>query len=354
MNFDSRRRSLPPAIPSASPVETTVAARVVAEARGGYVIEAGGQEYSASLSGRFRHQSAGKSERPVVGDEVDAELSGTTAVIHACRPRRTVLARRAPGGGEIPQVIAANIDRVFVTMGLDANFNLRRLERFLVGARRGGADVAVLLSKSDLVGADELARRLEEVATVTAGGPACAVSTRTPTGLDPVRGLLGPGQLVCFIGSSGVGKSSIINGLLGSDLIRHQAVRESDQRGRHTTTRRQMYRLPGGALVIDTPGMREFGLWAETSAVEDLFPEIRALAADCFFRDCSHEHEPRCAVRQALQDGTLSAGRYSSFMKLQRETRVIAAKVDLTEKLERKKREKAFHREIRRFPHRRF
>ncbi|MBN2430014.1 MAG: ribosome small subunit-dependent GTPase A [Acidobacteria bacterium] len=354
MNFDAGRKALDLDEPSSAASGAAVTARIVAEARGGYVIEAAEQEYPAGLSGRFRHQAAGKSERPVVGDEVEVELSGTTAVIHACRPRRTVLARRAAGGGEIPQVIAANIDRVFVTMGLDGDFNLRRLERFLVGARRGGAEAVVLLNKSDLVAPAELERRRQAAAAVTAGVPVYVVTTRTETGLDPVRALLLPEQLVCFIGSSGVGKSSIINGLLGDDVIRHQAVRENDQRGRHTTTCRQMYRLPSGTLVIDTPGMREFGLWAQTGAVDDLFPEIRTLADECFFRDCSHQHEPRCAVRRALEDGVLSAERYASFMKLHRESRVIAAKVDLTDKLMLKKQEKALHRQYRRYPHRRF
>jgi ribosome biogenesis GTPase len=234
-------------------------------------------------------------------------------------PRRTLFARRAAGRREDRQPIAANIDLVFLVCGLDGDFNLRRLERYLTLAAESGAAAVVVLNKSDLCA--DLAGRMAETMRVAGETPIVPVNTRTADGIAPLRAFLGTGRTVALLGSSGVGKSSIVNCLVGDNLLRTAAVRESDSRGRHTTTHRELIVLPEGGALIDTPGMRELQLWATEDSLDQVFDEVAELAASCRFSDCSHTGDAGCAVQEALADGRLAADRWASYLKLRTEVR---------------------------------
>jgi ribosome biogenesis GTPase len=213
--------------------------------------------------------------------------------------------------------VAANIDLVFLVNALDATFNLRRLERYLVLAAGSGAQPAVVLNKSDLC--DDLSRLVNEVRAVASQIPVYVMSAARGEGLEPLRNSLGVGVTGAFLGPSGVGKSTIINRLIGLEKLKTRKVREYDGKGRHTTSHREMVVLPSGGILIDTPGMRELQLWEGEEGIEEAFDDIESLAATCRFRNCRHDSEPECAVRKALQEGILDQGRYASYLKLQRE-----------------------------------
>lgn len=315
--------------------------RVVAELRGEYRVRTADGEVAAILTGRAMRETAGdRLERPVVGDWVIVEpvAGDSTVLVRAVLPRRTILARRESGRGAEVQPVAANVDIVFIVAGLDGALNLRRLERFLAAARESGAEPVVLLTKSDLAG--DPAAPAEEAATVAPGIRVMTVSSLDGAGVDDVGALLAPGVTACFIGPSGVGKSSLVNRLAGDPVMATGAVRERDAKGRHTTTHRQLILLPGGGIVIDTPGMREFGLWQVDEGIDAAFPEIAKLAAGCRFHDCSHRHEPGCAVRTALAGGGLDPGRYGSYLKLRLEEETMATLADAEGRRERKKGER--------------
>jgi len=291
--------------------------RVVTEERGAVHVATGAGEVSATLAGRLRHAADLDPDvaLPAVGDWV--ALSGS-AVVQAVLPRSSSIVRRAPSDHARPtQVLAANVDVAFLVTSLNRDFNLRRLERYLAVAWESGARPVVLLSKSDLA-ADVAGMRLAAEASAP-GIDVHAVSALTGEGVDDVRRHLEPGRTVVFLGSSGVGKSSLINALAGRELLATAAIREDDARGRHTTSRRQLLRL-GDALVIDTPGLRELAL-ADGDGLADTFDELSAIAADCRFSDCRHDGEPGCAVRSAVADGQLAADRLAAFRKLEREAR---------------------------------
>ncbi|MEM9292260.1 MAG: ribosome small subunit-dependent GTPase A [Acidobacteriota bacterium] len=277
------------------------------------VITAAG-EREAEPSGRLRSDG----ELPAVGDWVLARggEDGPLQLV-SLLPRRTSLSRKVPGERTVEQVVAANVDTVFIVMGLDGDFSLRRLERFSVMVWESGAQPVAVLTKADLH-EDPAGARLDAQMAVP-GVPVMAVSSLEGTGLDPLQAYLEPGRTVALIGSSGVGKSTLVNRLCGSEVMKTGAVREGDDRGRHTTTHRQLVPLPGGALLIDNPGVREIQLWAGDEALSETFGDIDALARNCRFRDCSHEGEPGCAVESALESGALDAGRMESWRKLQRE-----------------------------------
>src|ERR1035438_3337693 len=261
--------------------------------------------YRAALDDR---QPAGL---PVVGDWVAARVIGAgQATVEAVLPRRTLFARRAAGRREEQQPIAANIDLLFLVCGLDGDFNLRRLERYLTLAVESGAAAVVVLNKSDLCA--DGAARLAETAAVAGATPVVGAHTRSPEGLRGLLPYLADGRTVALVGSSGVGKSSLVNCLLGEDRLRTAEVRESDSRGRHTTSHRELIPLPGGGALIDTPGMRELQLWAGEEAVDQTFEEIASLAAECRYRDCTHAGEQGCAVQDALADGALAPDRWES------------------------------------------
>lgn len=294
-----------------------VPARVISQERGSWrVIHAGGEQI-AQLSGRFRFDAAAE-EYPTVGDFVmlEADDAGSPALIRALLPRKSVFLRRAAGDALRAQAVAANVDIAFICMSLNQNFNLRRLERYLAAAWESGATPAVLLTKADLCA--DTSQKRAEAAEVAAGVDVMCVSALEADGCDAVRAYLAPGKTIALIGSSGVGKSTLTNCLLGEAQLATGGIR-GDGRGRHTTTRRELMLLPGGGCIIDTPGMRELGMWDAADGLERAFADIDALAQDCRFRNCSHNTEPGCAVRAAVAVGQLSAARLQSWRKLQAE-----------------------------------
>jgi ribosome biogenesis GTPase len=316
--------------------------RVVREHRESFLVRTAAAEVPAEVSGRLRFTASGRVDFPAVGDWVMVDVQGepSAGIIHEILPRRTMLVRKSAGRSSEAQVIATNVDLVFIIQGLDGNFNSRRLERFLVVVHESGAEPVVLLSKADLYPPAEVAALLADALSAAGGARVIAYSAVTGAGLHAVRALVAAGRTVCFIGSSGVGKSTLINALHGAELLPTGAVRPTDDRGRHTTARREMLVLPSGGVLIDTPGMREVGLWQMPSALDDAFPEIAVLAEDCRFRDCTHRHEPGCAVRRALEEERLDPARYESYATLRKEGEVMEERSELNGRLRRKRRER--------------
>ena len=320
-------------------------ARVVAEDRGSYHLVAAGGELRAAVSGRFRFEAdEDPSAFPAVGDWVAADggMTGET-IIHALLPRRTALIRQAPGKKTEAQVVGANLDTVFVVASLNADLTVRRLERYIAAAWESGAEPVVLLSKADL--ADDVGEVLGSVAAVAAGARVLVVSSFDGRGVDEVRELIGHGRTVAFVGSSGVGKSTLLNTLAGEDRALVREIREDDARGRHTTTRRQLHLLPGGGLVLDTPGMRELSLW-DADGLSQSFADIDALAGACRFGNCRHAGEPGCAIAAGLADGGLDRGRLESWRKLQRETAHHERRVDALARHEERRKWKAIGKSV--------
>ncbi|MCX6559059.1 MAG: ribosome small subunit-dependent GTPase A [Candidatus Aminicenantes bacterium] len=300
--------------------------RVTVENRETYILITRGGERAAEVSGRFQFAAASPSDFPKVGDWVAVTdyPAEAKAVIHEILPRAARLSRRAVGRRTEEQVLAANIDVIVLVQGLDFDFNLRRLERQMVMIRESGAAPVVLLNKADLLAdAGEAAARAREALP---GVDVMAVSALNESGLDGVRARLRPAETHVLIGSSGAGKSTLINKLLGRDRQAVAPVRPTDSKGRHTTSRRELIVLPGGALLIDTPGVREFQLWDTEDGVDEVFADIAALADACRFGDCTHLRETGCAVLAALEAGTLEAGRYQSWLKLRKEQAFLETK----------------------------
>lgn len=278
---------------------------------------------SAIMQRGFRRAAAAAGAYPTVGDWLALEpfADGSGAAVREVLPRRSAFARgRSDGSGQVGrQVVAANVDTVFIVVALTRDYNLRRTERYLTLAWSSGADPVVVLNKADL--ADDPAGRRDEVAALASGADVHAVSALTGEGMDALDPYLSAARTVCLLGSSGVGKSTITNALLGEGRQRVRAVREDDHRGRHTTTGRELFVLPSGGLLIDTPGMRSIGLWESDDGLETTFADIDALAQSCRFSDCTHRAEPGCAVIAAIEAGELDAERLSSQRKLERELR---------------------------------
>ena len=258
---------------------------------------------------------AGAELFPTVGDYVMIHYNETgDSLITATLPRRTFFSRREPGPVPRDQAVAANFDLVFLMQSMNRDFNPRRLERYLTLAWQSGASPAVLLTKADL--AEDHADYLARAERAAPGVPVHVISARTGYGIDRLKAALLPGTTVVFLGSSGVGKSSLVNALAGEELMPTLEIREWDSKGRHTTTERELVRLSSGALVIDTPGMRELGLWDADAGVSDAFADVEALFARCRFSDCRHDTEPGCAVKAALADGTLDVARWEAYLRL--------------------------------------
>jgi len=281
-------------------------------------------ELDAITAGRLKHRARGRAELPAVGDWVAVRKrpAEDRGVIMGVLPRRSAFTRRAAGEVTGEQVVAANVDIVFVVMGLDRDYNVRRLERYLVMARESGASPVILLTKPDLC--PDLSAHLREVTSLAGDVVVHVVNAKRGEGLEHLPGDLGPGKTAALLGSSGVGKSTIINRLVGADVRRTGEVRASDSRGRHTTMHRELVVLPGGGLIIDTPGMRELQLWDASDSVRETFDEIEALAPGCYFSDCRHRDEPRCAVKAAVAEGQVSADRLESYIKVQEELAGLA------------------------------
>ena len=302
-------------------------ARVVRAGRDLYHVVGTQGEMLAALSGRLRHQARQRADLPAVGDWVllQPPKAGGPALIRHRLPRRTALERKSPGSLTQTQVVAANIDVVFVVGALDGgrNFNLRRFERYLTLVRESGAEAALLLNKCDLC--DDVKARVEEAQTVAGEAPVHAVSALTGAGLSALKPYFKKSRTVALIGPSGVGKSALVNALAGDAEAKEVGeVRETDRRGRHTTTYREILPLPGGALVFDNPGLREIQIWGDGESLADVFPDIAALAARCRFRDCTHGVEPGCAVQAAIAEGSLEERRWMHYRQLAAELDELA------------------------------
>lgn len=318
-------------------VDGFIPARVALEHKHAYELLSPLGELTAECTGRLLHHACSRADLPAVGDWVAVRLRTATsgappdptdgADIHAVLPRRTCFSRRAAGDKTIEQILAANIDTVFLVTGLDENYNPRRIERYLAVARASGAAPVVLLNKSDLHPSP--ARAVAKIAAVSNGAPVVALSAAHGDGLAALDAWLVPGRTVALLGSSGVGKSTLINRLLGTARQDTGPISAAVNKGRHTTTRRELIALTSGALVIDTPGLRELQLWdVDEAALDSTFADIATLATRCRFQDCTHRAEPGCAIQSALEDGTLDESRWQSYAKLQREQAYAARRVD--------------------------
>ncbi len=303
-------------------------------------------ERLAEATGRLKHLAQGRSELPAVGDWVALRIdeAGDRVSIRAVLPRLGKFSRKSAGDWTEEQVVAANIDTVFLVSGLDGDFNPRRIERYLLLAQQSEARPVVILNKTDL--ADDVPEALAIIREIAPDVTVHAISAADGQGFDALRPYLGVGQTVALLGSSGAGKSTIVNRLLGERVLPTRAVRESDSRGRHASVHRQMIALPGGGLVIDTPGMRELQLWGVDQGLSGSFDDVVALGAACRFRDCRHRNEPGCAVKAAVEAGTLDAARYDNFSKLQNEQEAHERRVNERALLEQKRSAKVISRSI--------
>lgn len=299
--------------------------RVMAEHKGSYKVINEKSEFLAKITGKQMFEAQSREDYPAVGDwVVIEELDSEKAVIRGILPRKTIIKRKSgdrnkSGEKTDVQIIAANIDVAFAVESIDRDYNLNRFERYFALARDGGAKGAIILNKIDLISKEELEMKLAEIKNRFKGADIICVSAANNQGLDELRQYILPAKTYCFLGSSGVGKSSIINKLIGEESIRTDDISSYSGRGKHTTTNREMYFLPEGGILIDNPGMREVGMIDSGTGVDDLFDEIIALAENCKYDDCTHTHEPGCAVLAALESGDLDKEKYANYINLKKE-----------------------------------
>jgi ribosome biogenesis GTPase / thiamine phosphate phosphatase len=321
--------------------------RITSEHKGLYQLQTEVGEFSAMVTGKLRHQATQLQDYPAVGDWVITTVrpAEQRATIHQILPRRSKFSRKMVGSKTEEQVIAANVDTVFLVAGLDQDFNPRRIERYLILAWESGAKPVIVLNKADLH--PDVGDCLKTVERIALGVPMIVLSALQSEGLSALLPYLQPGQTVALLGSSGVGKSTLTNQLLGATVQATQSVRIGDDRGRHTTTHRELLLLPCGGLIIDTPGMRELQIWAGEESVQGTFTDIEALSESCRFRNCQHQHEPGCAVQQAVVEGQLDISRLVNYQKLQREVAYLARKQDHQAYLEEKARWKKISKKAR-------
>lgn len=301
--------------------------RVAIQHRGAYDILTAEGDVRCDVRGKLFEAAESPADLPAVGDWVAFARrdDGAAGTIDAVLARRTRFSRKQAWQAAEEQVLAANVDVIFIVTSLNEDLNLRRLERYLILARESGALPVVLLTKADLHSNPDAGR--EQVDAIAGGIPVVTVSSRSGAGLDLVRSYLPPGATAVLIGSSGVGKSTLVNTLAGADLLETQEIRE-DGKGRHTTTRRELIQLPGGALLIDTPGIRELQLWVADDGLGEAFEDVTSLFGKCRFSDCTHQAEPGCAIKQALEEGSLSHERWTSYQKLDAELAYLERRLD--------------------------
>lgn len=297
-------------------------ARVISVNKNSFVVSNGVKEIYAELTGKFLYNSENSLDMPAVGDFVYAQLfdDDELAIIHEILPRKTLLKRKASGKKVDYQLIAANIDTAIIMQSLDSNFNLRRLERYLVMINEGKITPAVFLSKSDLISTDEIEEKKNQIRKILPDVTIIAFSNNNASDIENIKTFFEPFKTYCLLGSSGVGKTTLLNNLIHKNLYKTQPIREKDGRGKHTTTRRELIILENGAIIIDNPGMRELGVISNESGLEDTFNEINELADQCKYRDCTHTVEAGCAILDAVERGEISTERYDNYIKIYKES----------------------------------
>jgi ribosome biogenesis GTPase / thiamine phosphate phosphatase len=283
-------------------------------------------EFLAEVSGKMRFNALKREDYPAVGDWVviSARPEEQKATIHALLPRKSKFSRKVAGLTTEEQIVASNVDTIFLVNALNADFNIRRIERYILSAWESGANPVIILSKADLC--EDIERKIAEVESVALGVPILPISAEKNTGLNLLTPYIYEGQTIALLGSSGVGKSTLTNALIGHQRQAVKEVREGDDRGRHTTTHRELIVLEQGGILIDTPGMRELQLWEADEGLSQSFSDVESLAENCKFRDCIHKNEPGCAVLNAISNGTLDSDRYYNYVKLQKELAYLQRK----------------------------
>nr|WP_235857639.1 ribosome small subunit-dependent GTPase A [Paenibacillus albiflavus] len=324
-----------------------IPARVASEQKQLYRVLTEQGELHAEITGKMRFQADGRNDYPAVGDWVmiSPRIDEGKAIIHTILPRKTKFSRKIAGQLVDEQIVAANIDTVFIVNALNNDFNIGRIERYLILTWESGANPVILLSKADLC--TDIEHKIAQIENIAIGVPILVISSLQNEGLDQLQPFLEEGHTSALLGSSGVGKSSIVNRLIGETVMEVRAAREGDDRGRHTTTHRELIALKQGGLIIDTPGMRELGLWDSEAGIQTAFDDVEEFTKQCRFDDCTHKNEPGCAVKAAIHSGELDARRYDSYVKLQRELKYILRKENHHARIAEKKKSKKVTKSVR-------
>ncbi|KUO61138.1 GTP-binding protein [bacterium BRH_c32] len=296
--------------------------RVISVNKNSFIVTNGMNDIYAELTGKFLFNSESPEDLPTVGDWVYAQLfdNDTFAVIHEILPRKSLLKRKSPGNKIDYQLLAANIDKAIIVQALDNNYNLKRLERYLVMINESHITPIIFLSKSDLLSEEEINKKVSDINKINPGIKIAAFSNNHLTDIETIKSYFLPKETYCLIGSSGVGKTTLLNNLIHQDLYKTQSIREKDGRGKHTTTRRELIVIDNGAIVIDSPGMRELGIISAESGLEDTFNEIAELSSQCRYDDCTHTIEKGCAILKSLESGEISQERYDNYIKMYKES----------------------------------